>query len=373
MKTVLAPGVRAPLFRAVNRANPKYGFSSVAGRFIVLSFFGSSRQEPGSTFIKQIMNSGTLFDDEQVSFFGVTLDPNDYSEDKLQDRYPGIRFFFDLDSEIYRLYDVLINKTEKKGDVTFAPFTFVLDPSLRILKIFNWNNPEQHFAELKEYLDSLDRLNVPKYLVPSAPVLNVPRILEPEFCEHLISLYKTNGGEVSGFVKEAKGKSYIKVDDGFKRRRDYFIEDKEIRDAIKHRIFHRLLPEIERAYNFKCTKIERYIVACYDSETGGFFKPHKDNTTKATAHRRFAVTINLNADEYDGGNLRFPEYGRAEYRAETGGAIVFSCSLLHEATPIISGKRYATLPFLYDDEAAKIREQNNAFLDETIDAYTPEG
>ena len=38
--------------------------------------------------------------------------------------------------------------------------------------------------------------------------------------------------------------------------------------------------------------------------------------------------------------------------------MVFSCSLLHEATPVTKGKRYAFLPFLYDEEARAIRDAN---------------
>ncbi len=37
---------------------------------------------------------------------------------------------------------------------------------------------------------------------------------------------------------------------------------------------------------------------------------------------------------------------------------MFSCSLLHEATPVTRGTRYAFLPFLYDDEGARIRQEN---------------
>jgi hypothetical protein len=36
---------------------------------------------------------------------------------------------------------------------------------------------------------------------------------------------------------------------------------------------------------------------------------------------------------------------------------------LHEATPVTSGVRYAFLPFLYDEEAAKIRQANLAFVE----------
>jgi predicted 2-oxoglutarate/Fe(II)-dependent dioxygenase YbiX len=64
-----------------------------------------------------------------------------------------------------------------------------------------------------------------------------------------------------------------------------------------------------------------------------------------------------------------PEYGSRTYRAPTGGAVVFSCSLLHEATAVTRGRRFAFLPFLYDDEAAKVRAQNSTFLDESIRPY----
>jgi predicted 2-oxoglutarate/Fe(II)-dependent dioxygenase YbiX len=124
-----------------------------------------------------------------------------------------------------------------------------------------------------------------------------------------------------------------------------------------------LFPEIKKAFQFDATQIERHMVACYDSGRGGFFSRHRDNTTRGTAHRQFAVTINLNADEFEGGDLAFPEFSRRTYRAPTGGAIVFSCSLSHQAMVVTRGKRYAYLPFLYNDQGARIREENRAYLD----------
>jgi hypothetical protein len=70
----------------------------------------------------------------------------------------------------------------------------------------------------------------------------------------------------------------------------------------------RLLPMVYRAFQFNTTRIERYLVGCYDAEKGGYFRPHRDNTVPLVAHRRFAVTINLNED-YEGGYLCFPEFG----------------------------------------------------------------
>jgi hypothetical protein len=83
-------------------------------------------------------------------------------------------------------------------------------------------------------------------------------------------------------------------------------------------------------------------------------RAHRDNTTAGTAHRRFAVAINLN-DDFDGGELRFPEFGRPTRRTRPGDALVFSCSLLHEVTPVTAGRRFCTLPFLHDEAAERVR------------------
>jgi len=42
---------------------------------------------------------------------------------------------------------------------------------------------------------------------------------------------------------------------------------------------------------------------------------------------------------------------------------------MHAATPVTRGTRYVTLPFLYDDAAAKIREANNCFLGDGVEPY----
>jgi predicted 2-oxoglutarate/Fe(II)-dependent dioxygenase YbiX len=141
------------------------------------------------------------------------------------------------------------------------------------------------------------------------------------------------------------------------------IKDGAVQGEIQQRLHRRLVPQISKAFQFHATRIERYLVSRYTAEERGFFQPHRDNTTKGTAHRRFAVTLNLNAEGYEGGDLVFPEFGPARWRAPTGGAVVFSCSLLHEARPVTKGVRYCFLPFLYDEAAARIMEENRRFVD----------
>ena len=197
----------------------------------------------------------------------------------------------------------------------------------------------------------------------------VPRVFEPEFCKVLMDHYHAKGGQPSGVTRERDGRTLVELDTGSKKRFDCTIEDEALRQAAMHRIYWRLAPQIEKAYQFKVSRMERYIVCCYDAQTGGFFKAHRDNTTKGTAHRRFAVSINLNAEDFGGGGVTFPEYSNAVYNPPTGGALIFSCSILYEALPITSGQRFAFLPFLYDDAAAQVRKANNAFLDESVGSY----
>jgi len=187
-------------------------------------------------------------------------------------------------------------------------------------------------------------------------------------CRKLIDHYEQHGGSESGFLRQIDGKTVGVYDYGHKRRRDQEILDDKLRKSCMIRIHDRLIPEIEKAYQFKATRMECYIVACYAAEEGGHFRAHRDNTRQGTAHRRFAVSINLNAD-FDGGEISFPEYGPRSFKPPVGGAVVFSCSLLHAVSTMTRGRRYAFLPFLYDAEAAKIGEGNKAFLSEDVEAY----
>jgi hypothetical protein len=49
--------------------------------------------------------------------------------------------------------------------------------------------------------------------------------------------------------------------------------------------------------------------------------------------------------------------------------VVFSCSLLHAVSRVTRGRRYAFLPFLYDDAAARLREENARFLEGAKQGY----
>lgn len=101
--------------------------------------------------------------------------------------------------------------------------------------------------------------------------------------------------------------------------------------------------------------MERYMVGCYSSEDGGRFRPHRDNNSEITAHRRFTVPINLN-DDFEGGEVSFPEYNPRGIKAPSGWAVVFPCAALHMVSRVRRGRRYAFLPFVYDEVGDAIRQ-----------------
>lgn len=357
---MLKIGDPVPWFIINSSVNPQFKFDTVGGMYVVLGFFCSAGEPLSKKVIEEIEKHQPLFDDRRLCFFGVSIDPQDLQSNRVKNRIPGIRYFWDFDRHVSEIFGLVnTDQTRKPEEIIYNRVTVVLDERLRVLALFPFDNqPEAYVKDLVTFLANLPSISA----TTPAPVLVVPRIFEPELCRDLIRFYHQHGGEDSGFMREVDGKTVGMIDYSHKKRRDQEITDDKLRQIAMFSIHDRLAPEIEKAFQFKATRIERHIVACYDATSGGYFRPHRDNTTKGTAHRRFAVTLNLNAEEYLGGDLRFPEFGRQTYRAPTGGAVVFSCSLLHEATPVTEGVRYAYLPFLYDDAAAKIREANQQFL-----------
>jgi predicted 2-oxoglutarate/Fe(II)-dependent dioxygenase YbiX len=202
-----------------------------------------------------------------------------------------------------------------------------------------------------------------------APVLIVPRVFDFPLCDFLVDFYQKLGGKDSGFLLDSDGKTATVVDYRVKRRNDLPLAAPRLRNVVRGQVVRRLLPAVERFFQFQATRMDRYIVACYDSAVGGHFYRHRDNVNAGAQHRRFAVIINLNKD-YDGCDLVFPEFGRRVYRAPHGGAVVFSCGALHQVTAITRGRRYAFLAFLYGEADAALRESNNAKLHQGEQRYS---
>lgn len=348
-------GDPAPWFSAASPENKNFHFSVTTGRYVLLGFLPSPGPARRAAF-DAFQAHRALFDDDHLAAFMVLRDAGSIVQARNQP--PGLRWFLDADGAVSRLYGAL---DDQGGE---HPYWLLLDPTHRVLAVVPFDDLAQLYARLQALPPVDDYAGAELY----APVLILPRVLEPELCRRLIAIYEAEGGQPSGVMRDIDGRTVGVLDD-FKRRHDVMLSDGPIQQELLARINSRLAPAIERVFQFTVTRLERYLVARYDAADGGYFRPHRDNETLGTAHRRFAVSINLNAEEFEGGDLRFPEFGGRTYRPPTGGAVVFACGLQHEATPVTRGRRYAFLPFLYDEAGQAIRERNlGAFKDATESA-----
>jgi len=374
---LLEIGDPAPGFSLPSTNNPLFHFSTVGGRRVVLFFFASAAFEQIQVILKSFQELSEEFQSLKVARFGVSVDPADKEQNRLTTIAASFLFFWDLDKTVSQQYGVC-QDVEQNGvaGVQYAPQTFVLNENLQIINILPMGEPHQHAQQVLDFIKTLPAIEEARAATPHAPVLVIPNVLDKASCRSLIDMYKAHGGSPSGFMRQIDEKTVGIHDDTFKKRRDFFIEDPKLQQRLNAIILRRVRPEIEKAFQFTITRFERYLVGCYDAQSGGYFRPHRDNTSKATRHRRFAMTLNLNVGEYTGGFLRFPEYAPHGYKGDSGTAIVFSCSVLHEATPVISGQRFALLSFFYGNEDAVVRQANSKYLADAPDsriAETTEG
>jgi predicted 2-oxoglutarate/Fe(II)-dependent dioxygenase YbiX/peroxiredoxin len=343
-------GDPVPTFSASTIAGAPFDLHVTAGRWVVLSFLGSPKDPRAGQELNALLSNPALLDEDHLVMACVLTESPDVIEPLTEISSHSLFFLADYDGAISRSFGALD-----------MPRTVVLDPMLRAVANIGWDSPQGHAEAVRGVLNSLpavdDSAGVPLF----APALIVPRVFSYELCDFLMQFYEEQRGVDSGFQIDVAGKTATVLDYRLKRRNDVGLGAPEVRELVRSHIVRRLLPEIERYFQFKATRMDRCIVARYDSEVGGHFHRHRDNVNAGAQHRRFAVSINLNND-FDGCDLMFPEFGRKLYRPPAGGAIVFSCGALHQVVPVTRGRRYAFLAFLYAEADVAVRQANNARL-----------
>jgi predicted 2-oxoglutarate/Fe(II)-dependent dioxygenase YbiX/peroxiredoxin len=353
-------GDPVPWFSAPLIGQGAFNLSVAAGRWIVLAFLNAPDHPRVAAELGSLLRDKALFGEDRIVFYGVLTAPPADPSPFIALSNQAAAFIADYDGAISALYGA--------GG---APRTVVLDPMLRAVANVAWDDAGGHSEIITQVLKSLPDVDDAAGVPLCAPVLIVPRVFDFALCETLVEFYDKIGGRDSGFLRDVDGKTAHIVDYRIKRRNDLIVAHPQLREVIRSQIVRRLLPAIARFFQFDATRMDRTIVACYDSAVGGHFYRHRDNVNIGAQHRRFAVTLNLNND-YEGCDLLFPEFGRRSYRAPHGGAVVFSCGALHQVTPVTRGRRYAFLAFLYGEADAKLRETNNARLDANAAHYVVE-
>jgi len=343
----------------------RFNLGAAAGRYIVICLMGPAAN-PALPGLRRVADRADLFNDSFASLFVACTDPAGPAA--LPPERRGFRVFLDDDLTVSRALGAA--PIDSESATPYRMLWIIADPMLRIIDALPCRTDGGDAEAVIERLESLPPLERATGIALQAPILFLPRVFEPALCNDLIARYREAGGEVSGFMREVEGKTVGMHDPNFKSRRDHVITDKPLIERLQSRILRRVVPEIARAHAFQATRMERYIVSCYRADEGGHFAAHRDNTTPGTAHRRFAISINLN-DDFEGGEVSFPEFGPQGFKAPPGGAVVFSCSLLHRVSAVTRGERYAFLPFVYDEAAAALREKNMHTVERDPPGTTP--
>jgi predicted 2-oxoglutarate/Fe(II)-dependent dioxygenase YbiX len=323
----------------LNSGRHQLAFDRFPGRAIALAFLGSANDPATEAALTALEANRDMVDDGEAALFAVMRESGSGPEIALEARFPPIVFLWDGD-EMARAFG---------ADQCWV----VLDPMLRVVDIAPLNQADRAFGILRR-LARPAPVSAP--CLP-APILALADVFEPELCTHLITRFEQDGGKDTGFMQDQGGRSVENFDGTWKRRRDFHLTDRHLIANLRARIGRRICPEIRKAFQMRPTRIERDLVARYDSETGGHFGPHRDDTGIAIAHRRFAISINLNAD-FEGGEISFPEYSPQSFKPAPGTAIVFSASILHQVSRVTRGQRTVFLTFLFDEEAERLRQAN---------------
>ena len=233
-----------------------------------------------------------------------------------------------------------------------TPGTVVIGRNGHVLALYR-DEPETQVDRALKLVQALAAETQPKPAERQAPVLIVPDVLTPADCKRLITIYNMDGNvfvEPGHGVQKKRSDYKMRIPEyGRKDRIDHWVVNQKTQALINDRLQRRLFPEISKAFHYRVTRHESYRIGSYEGERGGELHGHRDNVQANVAHRRFACSINLNAEDFEGGELAFPEFGAQRFSPATGEAVVFSSSLLHEPLHVTKGRRLVLLAFLFGE------------------------
>jgi predicted 2-oxoglutarate/Fe(II)-dependent dioxygenase YbiX len=231
------------------------------------------------------------------------------------------------------------------------PSVVIIGADMRLVAVLEGDALERALSICRE----MQERSRPEEVSAQVPVLMVRDVLDAALCRRLIGYWSSGNKQSDDVSSRQRGQQL--TDQMIKKRTDVAVTDPDLLATLRKLISRRVTVEIHKAFNFVANHHETFRIGCYDATDGGYFRRHRDNTTPFTAHRRFAMSLNLNTGEYEGGQIRFPEYGRQCFRPDVGAAVIFSCSLLHEALPVTDGRRFALFSFFYDDAGAREEQE----------------
>jgi predicted 2-oxoglutarate/Fe(II)-dependent dioxygenase YbiX len=323
-------GDKAPDILGATAAGRFYSLDAQAGRAAVLVALGA-RQETARRVFDQIRAARAGLAAQGVDV--VPLAPTDASL--------AAAFAADPEARDQIVYVVRAGGLET-AELDGRPAAVFIDRGGRVADLLALDDQ----TDLVERLGGRVGLQPPRKCASAAPVLIIPGVAPPALRSALIAHFEASPHTAGVMASYANGGAQAKFDETQKHRRDIELTaDSPLYGEVLDVLARRCVPEIKRAFQVDIACTDRILIARYD-DTGGYFKRHRDNALPHTEFREFAVSLNLNTQDYEGGELSFPEYSDDLFSPPAGAAAVFSASLLHEAGAVTKGRRYVLLSFL---------------------------
>lgn len=320
----------------------------LSGKHMILVFLNTDDQQKNVAILKSFAEKQSVYDDSNTTLLAITSS-SDANKNKQLIEQSGFNWPVagDATGAVFAAYGLHKSYGEAARIVLLTPY--------RQVRIWfdSPSNIEHTLEVITQMIDTYSSADDQKWSPCHAPVLHIPNVLSPEECAKVIESFESGGpffvrpprpGEVSGNFK-------VPVYEHNRQDRvDHIVKDKAMLEFLDSRIFGQITPMISKAFAFNVTRKEDLHIARYTGERGGHHMGHRDNTMPATAYRRFAMSLTLN-NNYAGGELTFNEFSPHGYKPETGSAMIFSSSLLHEVSEITEGTRYNLVSNLFNDES----------------------
>lgn len=313
------------------------------GKPVVALFYLGNGSEPAKNTLRGFAEvNGALA--ERATVFAISGEGPEANMEFSQEAGLPFPLLADPEKLVIRLYDLpRAGPTGNGSDTGDSVACIIGDANRRIIRIDPCVTGPDYAQDILAFIQGLPE-EEPHEVGSHAPVLVIPQVFDPEFCLRLIRQYETAGSEPTGL---RRGEETV-FDADSKIRTDHVVEDPVLNQEIRSLLTKRVMPELSKCFGFQAKRGEAFKIACYDAKDHGFFKAHRDNCNPVGG-RRFAMSLNLNTGEFEGGYLKFPEYPGHLYRPAAGDALLFSCLLAHEATPVTAGRRFALLTFFHQD------------------------
>ena len=142
-----------------------------------------------------------------------------------------------------------------------------------------------------------------------------------------------------------------------KIRKDVFFTKKDCK-VLDNIIINQDQAQIKKKFNYDIKFREKFRLGTYYGNQKGFRGAHID-TGPNFKHRKLSLVICLSdSSKYQGGIfslLNLPGSKKKSFKFNRGDAIIFRSHLLHQVTPVTSGKRQVIISFMWDNDGEKIR------------------